>query len=131
MQNKKMATAAAVAGMSERSGHNWRAGKLPSDGKKRARHWRTHPDPFEGIWEEEVVPLLQSDRDGVLQAPPSWSDSAARTRIGSRYRSCVPCNAGSMIGGCCMAPLGRSSSLRSIPRAGRHKWTLPTAGAWG
>ena len=68
MQNKKMATAAAVAGMSERSGHNWRAGKLPSDGKKRARHWRTHPDPFEGIGEEEVVPLLQSDRDGVLQA---------------------------------------------------------------
>ena len=68
MQGKKMATAAAVAGMSARSGHNWREGKLPSDSKRQDRHWRTHPDPFGGVWEEEVVPLLQSDRNGVLQA---------------------------------------------------------------
>ncbi len=68
MQGKKMATAAAAAGMSARSGHNWREGKLPSDSKRQDRHWRTHPDPFGGVWEEEVVPLLQSDRNGVLQA---------------------------------------------------------------
>ena len=68
MQGKTLATAAAVAGMSERSAHRWREGELPSD-RKKPRHWRTHPDPFAGIWAEAIEPLLASDRKGVLQAP--------------------------------------------------------------
>ncbi len=54
--------------MSERSAHRWREGELPSD-RKKPRHWRTHPDPFAGIWAEAIEPLLASDRKGVLQAP--------------------------------------------------------------
>lgn len=69
MQGKKMATAAAVAGMSESSGRRWRKGDLPADKKKRSRRWRTRTDPFEGIWEEEIVPLLKRDLEGVLEAP--------------------------------------------------------------
>lgn len=68
MQGKPLATAAAVAGMSERSGRRWRKGKLPSGKKQRRRHWRTRPDPFAGVWDEQIVPLLAADRDGVLAA---------------------------------------------------------------
>ena len=68
MQGKSLATAAAVAGMSERSGRRWRNSELPSDKKKHRRRWRTRPDPFAGVWEEHVEPLLRVDKDGVLSA---------------------------------------------------------------
>ena len=68
MQGKSLATAAAVAGMSERSGRRWRKGELPSDKKKHRRRWRTRPDPFAGVWEEHIVPLLRVDKDAALSA---------------------------------------------------------------
>ena len=70
---KKMAegetqtTAAAIAGMSERTARTWRSGPLPSQ-KKTPRSWRTRKDPFEGVWDERVVPLLEADKEGVLDA---------------------------------------------------------------
>jgi hypothetical protein len=64
---KTMATAAAVAGMSERAARKWKKGPLPS-AAKRPRHWRTRQDPFEAVWQSEVVPLLESDEQGVLEA---------------------------------------------------------------
>lgn len=69
MQGKPLATAAAVAGMGERSAHRWREGELPSDRKQHKRRWRTREDPFAGVWEEEIEPLLAKDRERVLQAP--------------------------------------------------------------
>ena len=67
MEKKKQEAAAAAAGMSVRTARTWQRGLLPSE-KKKARHWRTRPDPFAEIWAEEVEPLLQRDLDGVLRA---------------------------------------------------------------
>jgi transposase InsO family protein len=65
-EGKSQATAAAVAGVSERTGRrmesaDWRAG----DQRPRRRH-RTRADPFADVWEAELLPLLQAHPD--LQA---------------------------------------------------------------
>jgi hypothetical protein len=53
-------TAAAKAGISERSARCIdRDPSLPSQ-RKKARAYRTRANPFEGIWEAEIVPLVQS-----------------------------------------------------------------------
>jgi hypothetical protein len=67
MEGKTMETAAAAAGMGLRSAQKWQTGALPS-ATKRPRAWRTRPDPFVDVWGTEVVPLLQADTKGVLQA---------------------------------------------------------------
>jgi transposase len=66
-ERKTIETAAAAAGMSARSAHNWKTGPLPSQ-TKRARHWRTRADVFEGVWDAEVVPLLAGQDGDVLDA---------------------------------------------------------------
>src|SRR6478609_530434 len=66
-EGKTVEAAAAAAGMSARSAHTWKAGPLPSQAKK-PRHWRTREDVFAGVWESDVVPLLERDQDGVLEA---------------------------------------------------------------
>jgi len=51
--------AAAKAGISERSARRIdQATSLPS--QKPRRHWRSRADPFAGIWDTDVVPLLKS-----------------------------------------------------------------------
>ncbi|MEZ4321890.1 MAG: IS21 family transposase [Myxococcota bacterium] len=67
MEGKNQQVAAAAAGISERSGRNWESGPLPSQTKE-PRGWRTRPDPFADVWDSEVVPLLERDRDRKLQA---------------------------------------------------------------
>jgi hypothetical protein len=67
MTGKRLIAAAAAAGMSERTGRTWREGPLPSVTKK-PRSWRTRPDPFAGVWEGELVPLLELDEKRVLEA---------------------------------------------------------------
>lgn len=67
MEGKTQKTAAAVAGMSERTARNWEEGPLPSERNQR-RHWRTRSDPFEEVWQSHVVPLLKADKKGVLRA---------------------------------------------------------------
>ncbi len=57
-------TAAAMAGISERSGRRIERGELP----RVRRYWRTHPDAFAGVWTSEIEPLLE--RDGTLTATP-------------------------------------------------------------
>lgn len=54
---KKQVTAAAKAGMSERSGRRIEKGELQPGGKQQ-RHWRTRVDPFADVWDSEVIPLL-------------------------------------------------------------------------
>ena len=68
MEGKTQASSAAIAGMSERSARNWETGPLPSTvHQQRQRHWRTRKDPFEGVWEKDVLPLLLADKRGELQ----------------------------------------------------------------
>ena len=67
MEGKRQETAAAVAGMSQRSARKWQCGPLPSE-TKQERWWRTRPDPFDGVWEEEILPLLQGEAAGRLRA---------------------------------------------------------------
>lgn len=67
MEGMKQEAAAAASGMSVRSARTWKEGPLPSSTKEE-RHWRTRQDPFEGVFESEVVPLLEGDEQGRLQA---------------------------------------------------------------
>jgi transposase InsO family protein len=67
MQGKSQIAAAAAAGMSERSARTWKEGSLPS-ATKEPRDWRTRLDPFAGVWESELVPLLLEDKKGILEA---------------------------------------------------------------
>ena len=58
-QGKRQETAAACAAISERSGRRIEKGErqlIPGE-----RHWRTRKDPFETIWEKELVPLLEKE----------------------------------------------------------------------
>nr|VFJ43016.1 MAG: Integrase core domain-containing protein [Candidatus Kentron sp. DK] len=52
----RQVTAAARAGFSERTGRRIDKEKR---GGKRKRHWRTRRDPFGGVWEEILTPLLE------------------------------------------------------------------------
>ena len=67
MEGKTLEAAAAAAAMSERSARTWKEGLLPSQTKE-PRDWRTRPDPFRDVWESDVVPLLQADESGRLEA---------------------------------------------------------------
>ena len=75
MEGKTQEAAAAASGMSERSVRTWRKGPLPSEKKDRRRQ-RTRSDPFAGVWDEEIVPLLKADVEGILAAPTilEWLD---------------------------------------------------------
>jgi hypothetical protein len=56
---KSQETAAAKAAISERSGRRIEKGErqlIPGE-----RYWRTREDPFEAIWEQELVPLLEQE----------------------------------------------------------------------
>lgn len=67
MEGKTQEAASAAAGMSVRTARDWQQGPLPSETKER-RPWRTRTDPFEEVWDPVVVPLLQADTRGRLQA---------------------------------------------------------------
>ena len=67
MEGKTQETAAARAGICVRSARKWQRGPLPSE-TKQERTWRTRPDPFNGVWEEEIEPLLQGEAAGKLKA---------------------------------------------------------------
>ncbi len=67
MDGRSQESSAAAAGMSVRTARKWERGALPSTSKE-PRSWRTRSDPFEGVWDQEVVPLLVRDEDRILQA---------------------------------------------------------------
>jgi hypothetical protein len=81
-EGKTMTTAAAAAGMSERSAYAWKQGSLPSE-TTGPRTWRTRPDPFASVWDAEVVPLLEADTGGVLEATTILAE--LRRRHGDGY----------------------------------------------
>ena len=67
MEGKTQETAAAQAGMSVRSARKRQSGLLPSATKPEHR-WRTRPDPFDGVWEDEIEPPPRGDPPGKLKA---------------------------------------------------------------
>ena len=85
MEGKSQQTSAAAAGMSARSARRWRSGPLPSEKKKRS--WRTRTDAFEGVWEQEIVPLLRGDLRGKLQATAvlEWLDERHPGRFNASH----------------------------------------------
>jgi len=66
MEGKTVVAAAAASGMSEKTAHKWKSGAMPS--ARPERHWKTRKDPFESVWETDVLPLLQKDTAGRLEA---------------------------------------------------------------
>lgn len=77
MDGKTQEAAAAAAGMSVRSARKWEQGPLPSQARQR-RWWRTRPDPFAEVWEQDVVPLLEADRAGELQVKTIFEELVDR-----------------------------------------------------
>lgn len=77
MQGKTLEAAAVAAGMTEKTARKWERGALPS-ASKTPRTWRTRPDPFEDVWEEEVEPLLVEDKDGKLEAKTIFAELCRR-----------------------------------------------------
>ncbi len=57
-QGQTQEQASAKAGVSERSGRRIKDGQIGVL-QARERHWRTRKDPFEAVWESEVVTLLE------------------------------------------------------------------------
>ena len=84
MEGRTLQAAAAAAAMSERSARKWRRGPLPSERKRGRRSWRTRPDPFADVWDEEVEPLIRSDPEGELSATTilEWLDERHPGRFG-------------------------------------------------
>jgi hypothetical protein len=59
-RSRTQVAAAASVGISERSARRIEAGReLPS--QEPPRHWRTRADPFEAVWEAELLPLLAAN----------------------------------------------------------------------
>lgn len=84
---KTQKTAAAMAGISERSGRRIEKGEFRSC-SDRKRHWRTHPDCFAEVWETEIVSLLRENPKMKAVAlfmhlqkehPGQYADSKLRT----------------------------------------------------
>jgi len=81
MEGKTQEIAAAGAGMSVRSARKWERGPLPSQAPV-PRTWRTRQDPFADVWAAEVVPLLEADEDGGLEAKTIFDALMDRHRGG-------------------------------------------------
>lgn len=77
MEGKTQEQSAAAAGMCVKTARRWSSGPLPSE-RSRERHWRTRADPFEGVWASDVVPLLESDELGKLEAKTVLEELEAR-----------------------------------------------------
>ena len=58
-EGKSQIVAAAKAGFSERSARNVEKRQFQEARKK--RHWRTKEDPFENVWESELVAMLEQN----------------------------------------------------------------------
>ena len=54
--------AAAKAGISERTGYSIDKNNIQ---KGRKHDWKTRKDPFEDIWEKEIIPML---KDGIFES---------------------------------------------------------------
>ena len=136
MEGKTQETAPAMAGMSVRSARKWQSGPLPSQ-TKQERRWRTRPDPFEGVWEEEIGPLLRGDPGGSLKAttiiecPSADSGGGASPRpvqrLPAAHHAATITGPSTGSGGVrYMGRTGRSTYPGNTRRDGRLSSTSPT-----
>ena len=68
--------------MSVRSSRKLQCGPLPPETKPE-RWWCTRPDPVDGVWEDEIEPLLQGKAAGGLKATTviEWLEERYRGRF--------------------------------------------------
>lgn len=64
---KSREAAAAAAGITAKTARKWETGPLPSE-TERERLWRTRPDPLAEVWAEDILPWLEEDPEGILEA---------------------------------------------------------------
>ncbi len=79
-------TSAAKAGLSVSTGRRTENDPQPPSAKRQRRTYRTRPDPLAGLWDEEVVPMLQA---ATGLRPISLFDELVRRhpdRIGPSFR---------------------------------------------
>jgi hypothetical protein len=79
-------TAAAKAGLSAATARRIEVDPRPPSAKKQRRIWRTRADPLDGLWNEEIVPLLTA-APGLR--PITLFDELARRhpeRVGPSFR---------------------------------------------
>ena len=57
-QGRTQTQSSAKASVSERSGRRIDSGRT-SGSQSRERHWRTRTDPFDAVWEDEIVSRLE------------------------------------------------------------------------
>ena len=93
MEGKTQQASAASAGTGVRSARRWQRGPLPSE-KREERSWRTHPDAFAGVWDEEIVPLLRVVRGVSCRRQRYWSGWASVIPDVSAHHTCGPCRGG-------------------------------------
>jgi hypothetical protein len=62
---------------------------LPS--QRDARMWRTPADPFEAVWDNEIVPVLKASR--ALTSTTLLEEIQPRHQRTTMTRSCTPCSA--------------------------------------
>lgn len=69
-KGQPLETAALKAGMTPKTARSWRTGPMPSEIKaiRGPRTWRTRKDPFAEHWEALVLPQLEADEEGILEA---------------------------------------------------------------
>jgi hypothetical protein len=85
---RPQATAAAMAGISVATGRRIERDPRPPSSRREPRDYRTRPDPLEGLWDEEVVPMLEAApalrpitilRELARRHPDRLDDSVRRT----------------------------------------------------
>jgi len=78
MQGKTQEAAAAAAALTAKTARKWEEGPLPSTTARAPHDWRTRPDPFAEVWDGHVVPLLEADKKGKLQAKTVFKELRER-----------------------------------------------------
>ena len=127
-QGLPLVTAAAKAGMSERTARKYRrSGKAPSEVRV-AHTWRTRADPFEGVW-PEVEGLLEHDQG--LQAKTVFEELVRRYPGRFQAGSFARCSVGSGTGARYAARVARCTSRKRTVRASRASRTSPTCARSG
>lgn len=78
MQGKTQEAAAAAPWQTAPTARNWEEGPLPSTAVRAPHDWRTRSDPFAEVWDREVLPLLEADKKGKLQAKTVFKEIRGR-----------------------------------------------------
>ena len=122
MEGKTQEAAAAAAGMSVRTARTWARGPLPAAGKT-PRSWRTRPDPFAAVWEQDWP-------SGILGAHRA---SRPRDRAGCLARAAEGPSVRLRQSPALIHPIAPHKARGPWRRAGRLmavRSRLPLAGPW-